>query len=163
MVYKIKQLDPQKCPCSNLQTCSWLSLHSKRTLQMGLSLESGWAQMAHACNLNYSGSRDEEDCSSRPARNTQHKKGLVGWLKWYRSCLVNVKSRVQTPVPQKKRKEAEGQRQREPGRHWAAVLKREKGAMSQEIQASRSWDRKTWSSLGPPVLPKSVPPKKGGK
>jgi hypothetical protein len=49
------------------------------------------ALVAHACNPNYSGGRDQEDRSSKPAKtNTSgdpilkkifHKKGLVEWLK----------------------------------------------------------------------------------
>jgi hypothetical protein len=47
--------------------------------------------VAHACNPSYSGGRDQEDCSSKPAcanslrdpilKNTQHRTGLVEWLK----------------------------------------------------------------------------------
>jgi hypothetical protein len=51
-----------------------------------------WWLVAHACNPNYLGGRDQENHSLRPAqanssggpiwKNTQHKKGLVEWLKW---------------------------------------------------------------------------------
>jgi hypothetical protein len=47
--------------------------------------------VAHACNLSYSGGRDQEDYGSKPAwansstrpylEETLHKKGLVHWLK----------------------------------------------------------------------------------
>jgi hypothetical protein len=47
--------------------------------------------MARACNPSYSGGRDQEDHSSKPAqannlqdpilKKTLHKKGLVEWLK----------------------------------------------------------------------------------
>jgi hypothetical protein len=47
--------------------------------------------LAHACNPSYSGGRDQEECSSKPAQastsrdpnleNTQIKKGLIEWLK----------------------------------------------------------------------------------
>jgi hypothetical protein len=47
--------------------------------------------MAHICNPNYSGGRDQEDSGSEPARansllrpyleKTLHKKGLLEWLK----------------------------------------------------------------------------------
>jgi hypothetical protein len=47
--------------------------------------------VAHSCNPNYSGGRDLEDCSSKPAtakcslrpslEKILHKKGLVEWLK----------------------------------------------------------------------------------
>jgi hypothetical protein len=47
--------------------------------------------LSHTCNPNYSGGRDQEDCSLRPAlanssqdfisKTTHHKKGLVEWLK----------------------------------------------------------------------------------
>jgi hypothetical protein len=47
--------------------------------------------VAHACNPSYSGGRDQEDLSSKPAQGnssvrpylekTHHKKGLVEWLK----------------------------------------------------------------------------------
>jgi hypothetical protein len=50
-----------------------------------------WAPMAHACNHSYSGSRDQEDCSSKPAQANSSarlylekpftKIGLVEWLK----------------------------------------------------------------------------------
>jgi hypothetical protein len=52
------------------------------------------ALVVHACNPNYSGGRDQEDHSSRPARenrslylkNTQLKKELAEWLKWWRTA-----------------------------------------------------------------------------
>jgi hypothetical protein len=47
--------------------------------------------VAHSCNPSYSGGKDQEDCSSKPAqangsqdpisKKTHHKKGLVEWLK----------------------------------------------------------------------------------
>jgi hypothetical protein len=47
--------------------------------------------VAHACNSSYSGGRDQEDHSSKPAwenssrdpilKKTHHKKGLVEWFK----------------------------------------------------------------------------------
>jgi hypothetical protein len=47
--------------------------------------------VAHACNPNYSGGRDQEDHGLKPAqanilgdsisKKTHHKKGLVEWLK----------------------------------------------------------------------------------
>jgi hypothetical protein len=38
--------------------------------------------VAHACNPNYSGGRDQEDHSSQDpiSKKKQHKKGLVDWL-----------------------------------------------------------------------------------
>jgi hypothetical protein len=51
-----------------------------------------WALVAHTCISSYSGGRDQEDCSSKPAQasssrnpiseKTQHKKHLAEWLKW---------------------------------------------------------------------------------
>jgi hypothetical protein len=40
------------------------------------------ALVAHACNPNYSGGRDQEDHSSQDpiSKKKQHKKGLVDWL-----------------------------------------------------------------------------------
>jgi hypothetical protein len=41
--------------------------------------------VAYPGNLSYSGGKDQEDYGLRPAlklENTQHKKGLVEWLKW---------------------------------------------------------------------------------
>jgi hypothetical protein len=35
-------------------------------------------------------------------KNTQHKKELAEWLKWYSTCLASVKPSLQTPVPPKK-------------------------------------------------------------
>jgi hypothetical protein len=56
-----------------------------------LKLIVGWAQVAHISNLSYSRGRDQEDCSSKPARaNSEQdpilkklitKKGLMEWLK----------------------------------------------------------------------------------
>jgi hypothetical protein len=50
-----------------------------------------WVLVAHACNPSYSGGREQEDHSSKPAlanswqdpilKKTLHKKGLVEWLK----------------------------------------------------------------------------------
>jgi hypothetical protein len=50
-----------------------------------------WAAVAHTCNTSYSGGKDQEDHSSKPAwansskrpylEKTLHKKGLVEWLK----------------------------------------------------------------------------------
>jgi hypothetical protein len=45
-----------------------------------------WALVAYTCDPSYSGGRDEEDRSLKPAeatyfKNTFHKKGLVEWLK----------------------------------------------------------------------------------
>jgi hypothetical protein len=50
----------------------------------------GWALVANACNASYSGGRDQEDCSSKPARGNSSvrpylkkpftKIGLVEWL-----------------------------------------------------------------------------------
>jgi hypothetical protein len=50
-----------------------------------------WALVAHACNPNYLGGRDQEDQGSKPAgqivhetlsqKKTHHKKWLVEWLK----------------------------------------------------------------------------------
>jgi hypothetical protein len=58
-----------------------------------------WAPGAHTCNLSYSGGRDQENHSSRPAqekkkkkkvrpylKNTQHKRGLAKWFTWYSTC-----------------------------------------------------------------------------
>jgi hypothetical protein len=55
---------------------------NKTTLEPGAS--------AHTCNPSYSGGRDQEDCSSKPAqansfrdpilKKTLHKKGLVEWF-----------------------------------------------------------------------------------
>jgi hypothetical protein len=49
------------------------------------------AQVAHACNPSYSGDKDQEDHSSKPAQGKKflrpylkkihHTKGLVEWLK----------------------------------------------------------------------------------
>jgi hypothetical protein len=36
-------------------------------------------------------------------KNTQHRKGLAEWLKWYSACLASVRPWVQIPVPQKER------------------------------------------------------------
>jgi hypothetical protein len=48
----------------------------------------GWVPVAHTCNPNYSGGRDQEDCSSKPAqenssqdpisKKTYHKKRAGG-------------------------------------------------------------------------------------
>jgi hypothetical protein len=67
--------------------------------------------VAHACNPSYSGGRDQEDRSSKPAganssRDPISKKnkkritkiGLVKWLK-----VSRWRPRVQTPVPPKKK------------------------------------------------------------
>jgi hypothetical protein len=53
--------------------------------------ESCRAQVAHSYNPSYLGSRDQEDCGSKPAHTNslgdpnlekiQHKKGLVEWPK----------------------------------------------------------------------------------
>jgi hypothetical protein len=50
-----------------------------------------WVPVAHAYNPSYSGGRDQEDLSSKPAqenssqdlylKKTHHNKGLVEWLK----------------------------------------------------------------------------------
>jgi hypothetical protein len=50
-----------------------------------------WVPVAHTCNPGYSGDRDQEDHSSKPAqansprdpisKKNYHKKGLVEWLK----------------------------------------------------------------------------------
>jgi hypothetical protein len=55
--------------------------------------------VAHACNPSYSGGRDQEEQSSKPARENSSlstKNGLVGWLK--------VKALNSNPVPNRKRK-----------------------------------------------------------
>jgi hypothetical protein len=53
-------------------------------------LRSGRAPVTHACNPSYAGGRDQEDGGSKPARanssqtlpqKTQHREGLVAWLK----------------------------------------------------------------------------------
>jgi hypothetical protein len=56
-----------------------------------LNIQKKSVRVAHTCNPYYSGGRDQEDISSKPARgkqfvtpyleNTQHKKGLVECLK----------------------------------------------------------------------------------
>jgi hypothetical protein len=38
---------------------------------------------------------------------TKNRDELGRWLKWYRSCLASMRPRVQTPVPQKKKKKVE--------------------------------------------------------
>jgi hypothetical protein len=63
--------------------------------------------VAHACNPSYSGGRDQEDGSSKPAwenssldsvsKNPSQKIGLVEWLK--------MKALSSSPVLQKKKKE----------------------------------------------------------
>jgi hypothetical protein len=77
-------------------------LHEKAGAKTSLS---SWTPMAHSCNPSYSGGRDQEDHSSKPALASspedpisEKKKGggLVEWLKGYRTC-------VQTPVPKKKK------------------------------------------------------------
>jgi hypothetical protein len=57
--------------------------------------------VAHSCNLSFSGGRDQEDHSSKPSKgkyfqrlylkNTQYKKGLAEWLKWYSAYIATVK------------------------------------------------------------------------
>jgi hypothetical protein len=62
--------------------------------QQGLKTKvaAGWAPVPHIYNPSYPGSRDREDHGSKPAwqivqetylkkKKTQHKKGLVEWLK----------------------------------------------------------------------------------
>jgi hypothetical protein len=50
-----------------------------------------WVLVEHTCNPSYLGSKDQDDCDSKPAqanmnvkpylKNIQHKKGLAEWLK----------------------------------------------------------------------------------
>jgi hypothetical protein len=60
-----------------------------------------WTPVAHTCNHRYLEGKDQEDCGLRIAwancsqdpisKNTQHKKGLVEWLKWQTNCLASLK------------------------------------------------------------------------
>jgi hypothetical protein len=69
--------------------------------------------VAHTCNPSYSGGRDQENLSSKPApgkefprpylRKTHHKKGQSNSSS-KNSYLVSMRSYVQTPVPPKKKK-----------------------------------------------------------
>jgi hypothetical protein len=45
-----------------------LVIHIKGFLKMYKCISSGWALVAHACNLSYSGGRDQEVCDSKPAQ-----------------------------------------------------------------------------------------------
>jgi hypothetical protein len=57
-----------------------------------IKIFTSWVPVADTCNPSYSGGRDQEDVSSKPApgkyfawlcfENIQYKTGLVEWLKW---------------------------------------------------------------------------------
>jgi hypothetical protein len=64
-----------------------------------------WVLMAHACNLSYSGGRDQEDCGLKPALGKYFARTYLeinitkkGWWSGSRCRLW-----VQTPVPPKKK------------------------------------------------------------
>jgi hypothetical protein len=72
--------------------------------------------VSHACNPSYSGSRDPEDHSLKPARanssqdpiskTTHCKTGLGEWPKWKELLLSKYEALMQIPVlPKKKKKQ----------------------------------------------------------
>jgi hypothetical protein len=70
-----------------------------------LTIKLGWVQVAHACNASYSGGRDQEDHSSKPARGNSPwdpilKKSTTKEGLWSGS---SCRPWVQAPVPQKKK------------------------------------------------------------
>jgi hypothetical protein len=77
-----RQYSKDEAQISNKSSSSIRETQIKTTLRLGV--------MIHACNCSYSGGRDQEDYGSKPAQanslrpgheNTQHKEGLVEWLK----------------------------------------------------------------------------------
>jgi hypothetical protein len=68
----------------------WLLWIPVNNLSEFKNINVGQAPVAHVCNPSYSGGRDQEDCSSKPAweifqetvsRKYLTQKGLVEWLK----------------------------------------------------------------------------------
>jgi hypothetical protein len=66
--------------------------------------------VAHACNPSYSGSRDQEDCSSKPAQENSSQDPILknnragGMTQVVEHCLASLRPWVQTPVSPSPRK-----------------------------------------------------------
>jgi hypothetical protein len=70
--------------------------------------------VAHACNPSYSGGKDQEDHSSKPAqanssknpilKKNQHKKGLAEWLSSKNACLASIETLSATKQEKGKKK-----------------------------------------------------------
>jgi hypothetical protein len=81
-------------------------LHTHRNKTSQIQNKKNWVPVAHAYNLSYSGGRDQEDHSSKPAlcklsmrpylEKSLHKNRAGG--------VTQGEGRVQAPVPQKKKK-----------------------------------------------------------
>jgi hypothetical protein len=74
--------------------------------------QKSWAPVAHTCNPSFSGGRDQEVLSSKPAwannsgdpisNTTQNRAGVMDQVG--KCCLASVRSWVQIPIPPKKKK-----------------------------------------------------------
>jgi hypothetical protein len=94
----------------NSYTALQFSINTMVTFSPSEIIYLSWVPVAHACNLSYSGGRDQEDHGSKPvltnsmqdpiSKTTHHKKGLAEWLKALSSSPRTTKKKKK-----KKRKE----------------------------------------------------------
>jgi hypothetical protein len=76
-------------------------------------IKASQALVAHTCDPSYLGGRDQEDQDSKPARanslgeyleKSQHKTGLLEWLKWYLPSTYEALSSNPGTVTKRKKK-----------------------------------------------------------